>query len=157
MKNLIYIPFVALAAFVIGSWGPSADLRKLRDEAKEERSDRGKRKSARKNSGLGSLAQLVRIPDEPPEPPASTNDTPEEVPFLPPEAQSGSATTNAVASGGLFPRAKGADEDDRRAREAALELMAVRSDVAKAQWKTKLNLSESDWVHEGQVRRAKLG
>ena len=67
---------VTLAAFVIGSWGPSADLRKLRDEAREERSDRGKRKSARKNSSLGSFAQLVRIPDEPSETPASTNAAP---------------------------------------------------------------------------------
>lgn len=138
MKSMIYLPFVALAAFVIGSWGPSADLRQLKDAARDEQSDRGKKRSAKKNSGLGTIAQMVHIPDEPPERPASTNDTPEEVPFSPPEAQSASAVTNAAAC------ANDEDGDKRRARKVALEWIGVRADIAKTQWKTKLNLSESD-------------
>ncbi len=138
------LPFACLLGFIVGNWGPRADLQALRELDKNE-----KRAAAeRKPDGFRTFARMVKIPEAAKHPRrrrqprtevprsviAVTNAPKAEVTAAAPEDPN---TATSVPER-LSP-------DDLRARiEEAQELWATRVEVARAQWKSKLGLSDDD-------------
>ena len=138
------LPLACLAGFLVGNWGPRADLRALQELTKnEKRAD-----AERKPDGLDTFARMAKIPETAKHPRrrrqartdvrrsviAVTNAPKAEV------TADVSGATNAVAAAETPKRRR--TPDDLRARiEEAQEMWATRVDVARAQWKAKLGLS----------------
>ena len=137
------LPFACLLGFLVGSWGPRADLQALRELTKnEKRAD-----AERKPDGLDTFARMAKIPETAKHPRrrrqartdvrrsviAVTNAPKAEVAAAAPEEG-----TNAAAR----PPARRTPDDLRARIEEAQEMWATRVDVARAQWKAKLGLSD---------------
>ena len=145
-KSYYLLPLACLAGFLVGSWGPRADLQALRELTKnEKRAD-----AERKPDGLDTFARMAKIPETAKHPRrrrqartdvrrsviAVTNASKVEV------TADVSGATNAVAAAETQKSKSRRTPDDLRARiEEAQEMWATRVDVARAQWKAKLGLS----------------
>ena len=145
-KCFFLLPLACLVGFLVGNWGPRADLRALQELTKnEKRAD-----AERKPDGLDTFARMAKIPETAKHPRrrrqartdvrrsviAVTNAPKAEV------TADVSGATNAVAAAETQKSKSRRTPDDLRARsEEAQEMWATRVDVARAQWKAKLGLS----------------
>lgn len=139
MKHWYLIPLAAVAGIVAGAWGPRADLEALQELKLEKTA----RREANQKSGFKAIADLARIPDKaksvrprPEKPAAPANG----------EQPKPDAATNVVEKGrhhrGHFPPTQKLLRGDLKARiEDAKELWRTRCELAKTQWKAKLNVS----------------
>lgn len=132
MKHWYAIPLAAILGVVAGSWGPREDMKRLSENAAQEKV--GRRASTA--SGFDAFAHMVNIPDV----------------AKRPAKKRPAAATNAMAratapSGGVsaptnspLPRLS---RKDLRARiEEAEDLWRTRVELARTQWKTKLGLAD---------------
>lgn len=143
-KCFYLLPLACLVGFIVGSWGPRADLRAMKELGKGEKNDVAEQKP----DGFDTFARMAKIPETARHPRrhrqsradarrsaiAVTNAPKAEVVAAAP------AGTNAVARADV-PRTRRAPEDLSARIEEAQELWATRVDVARAQWKAKLALS----------------
>ena len=147
-KSFYLLPLACLAGFIVGTWGPRADLRALRELTRDEK----RADAERTPDGFGTFARMAKIPEaakhprrrRPPRvtarrPVIAVTNAPKAAVAAPAPVAAGAAPegTNAVArvSARRSP-------DDLGARiEEAQELWATRVDLARAQWKSKLGLS----------------
>ena len=148
MKVWHWLPLACLIGFLVGSWGAHDELRAFKEhQAKEEKT------AAAKPDGFNTFARMVKIPEmarrprrprregrtHPASPVAATNavagkETVDRKAARAPE------TSPAVATNAPPRRLS---PDDLRARiEEAQELWRTRVDVARAQWKSKLKLTD---------------
>lgn len=129
MKNWFLIPLAAVVGLVVGVWSSQSDLAALKDakvvrQARAESSEKG---------GFGAITQLVNIPAR----------TRASRPPLPPETNS---VAVAAASGEAGRRRRHAAsrvwraEDLKDRIEEAKDLWRTRSELAKSQWKAKLEV-----------------
>ena len=143
-KCFYLLPLACLVGFVVGSWGPRADLRALKELGKNE-----KRAAAeQKPDGLDTFARMAKIPETARHPRrrrptraearrsviAITNAPKAEVSAAVP------GNTNAVAAAEA-PKKRRMPDDLAARIDEAQEMWATRVDVARAQWKAKLKLS----------------
>ena len=143
-KCFYLLPLACLVGFVVGSWGPRADLRALKELGKNE-----KRAAAeQKPDGLDTFARMAKIPETARHPRrrrptraearrsviAITNAPKAEVSTAVP------GNTNAVAAAEA-PKKRRMPDDLAARIDEAQEMWATRVDVARAQWKAKLKLS----------------
>jgi len=147
-RSIYLLPLACLLGFAVGSWGPRADLRELRARGADE-----KRAAAdKKPDGFGTFAQIAKIPESARHPrrrraPRAAEKRPAiAVTNAPKTAVSESVTepTNAVPekAAAQVREDERPSPDDLRARiDEAQEMWATRVDIARAQWKSKLNLS----------------
>jgi pyruvate/2-oxoglutarate dehydrogenase complex dihydrolipoamide acyltransferase (E2) component len=148
MKNgWIWVPVAGVIGLIVGAWGPREELREREKKAAEEKVKAAE--TSRSGGAFKSFAQMVHIPDEARRPrrrgpkrekPAaaapSTNAAPEAA-----EAPAENANHRENPAVEEAPRASA--PNDLRARiEEAQEMWATRVDVARAQWKAKLGLSD---------------
>lgn len=136
MKNWYLIPLAAVAGLIAGAWGPRADLETL----KEMKSEKTVKAEANAKSGFGAIANLVNVPErarrtriDPVEP--KTN-----------HAESASGPVRPAPDTNRWNRAQRRaawrDRTDLKNRiEEAKELWRTRSELARTQWKAKLNVS----------------
>ena len=143
-KCFYLLPLACLVGFVVGSWGPRADLRALKELDKDEKHSAAEQKP----DGFDTFARMAKIPETARHPRrhrpsrtearrsaiAVTNAPKVEV------AAAAPAETNSVARADV-PRRRRTPEDLSARIEEAQELWATRVDVARAQWKAKLALS----------------
>ena len=155
MKAVYWLPIVALAGIVVGSWSSREELRAYKNLGSV---DDGRRSARRRGAdGFDTFARLVQIPDAASRPRRKA-----------PTKPSGIAATNSVAAA----RQKPADEkpaeessadanpprerrrSDLGARIAeARELWSARVDMARAQWKSRLKLSgEAEAAFDSALR-----
>lgn len=138
MKHWYLIPLAAVAGLIAGAWGPRADLETL----KEMKSEKTVKAESNAKSGFGAIANLVNIPDrarhariEPAGPKTNavaSADGTNRVHFV--------ADTNRLNRAQR--RAAWRDRTDLKNRiEDAKELWRTRSELARTQWKAKLNVS----------------
>ena len=143
-KCFYLLPLACLVGFLVGSWGPRADLRALKELGKNE-----KRTAAeQKPDGLDTFARMAKIPETARHPRrrrptraearrsviAITNAPKAEVSAAVP------GNTNAVAAAEA-PKKRRMPDDLAARIDEAQEMWATRVDVARAQWKAKLKLS----------------
>ena len=136
MKNWYLIPVAAVAGLIAGAWGPRADLEAL----KEMKSEKTVKSEANAKSGFGAIANLVNIPDRA----RHTRIDP-----VGPKTNQVESVTNRVHSAAgtnrwnrAHRRAAWRDRADLKNRiEDAKELWRTRSELARTQWKAKLNVS----------------
>ena len=143
-KCFYLLPLACLAGFLVGTWGPRADLRALKELVENEK----KAAAEQKPDGFETFARMAKIPETARHPRrrrparaearrsaiAVTNAPKEEVSAAAPKA------TNAVARADA-PKPRRTPEDLAARIDEAQELWATRVDMARAQWKAKLNLS----------------
>ena len=143
-KCFYLLPLACLAGFLVGTWGPRADLRALKELVENEK----KAATEQKPDGFETFARMAKIPETARHPRrrrpsraearrsaiAVTNAPKEEVSAAAPKA------TNAVARADA-PKPRRTPEDLAARIDEAQELWATRVDMARAQWKAKLNLS----------------
>lgn len=138
MKHWYLIPLAAIAGLIAGSWGPRADLAKL----KASGSGIGQRAERRDPSGgFGAIADFAHVPQR-----ASRSRV---VQVVKQDSDEESAdTTNAVAtaeteSTNAVARTERVSPEDLRARiDEAAELWRTRVELARTQWKARLELDE---------------
>ena len=142
MKNWFWIPLAAIVGGIVGSWGPREDLRLYKEQVQEEQSNRKVSDAA----GFGAFARLTNIPDVASRrPQARTNAVTRTV-------EKSAASTNAVAEADKPPKPERAHEpplhqrhspEDMRARlEEAADFWNTRVEIARTQWKEKLNITD---------------
>ncbi len=158
MKAYLWLPLACLAGFIVGAWGARDELRAFKERARESKEKRDVRQN-----GFGAFARMVNIPETARHPrraraavrrnsPTAVTNAPAGKPAkaqvpakarsaetkAPPAAHSATAPTNAPAKA-----EKRLSPEDLRARiEEAQDLWRTRVDLARAQWKSKLKLSE---------------
>ena len=147
MKNgWIWVPVAGVIGLMVGAWGPREELREREKKAAEEKIAAAE-ESRTSRGAFKSFAQMVNIPEEARRPRRRGQKRPTKPTAAP--------ATNAVPAAADAPVAN-ADQhesaaveeaprapapNDLRARiEEAQEIWRARSDVARAQWKEKLNL-----------------
>ena len=143
-KWFFLLPVACLVGYIVGAWGPRADLRALQELDKNE-----KRAAAeRKPDGFDTFARMAKIPEaarrrrrtQPSRTSlrrsviAITNTPTAEV-----SATAAEATNDATRA--EAPQKRRTPDDLAVRIEEAQEMWAMRVDVALAQWKTKLKLS----------------
>ena len=141
-KSYYLLPLACLLGFLVGNWGPRADLQALRELDKKE-----KRAAAeRKPDGFRTFARMVKIP-ETAKHPRRRRQPRTEVPRSviavtnAPKAEATAAAPEEPNTSAV-PAQEHRSPDDLRVRiEEARGLWATRVDVARAQWKAKLGLS----------------
>ena len=148
IKVLLWIPLACLAGFIAGSWGSKEELRAHQQSAKEE-----KGRSARKAGGFDTFANMVKIPEMTRRPRKTKR-----------AAGIGEKTSRAAgdvaakppaASPAVPPNAppRRSVEDLGVRIEEAQELWRTRVEVARAQWKENLALSdEAGRVFDGALQ-----
>lgn len=138
MKHWYLIPLAAVAGLIAGAWGPRADLEAL----KEMQTEKAVKSEADAKSGFGAIASLVNIPDrarrariDPAE--SKTNRV------VSVEDANGVRVVAGTNRWNRAPRrAAWRDREDLRNRiEDAKELWRTRCELARTQWKSKLNVS----------------
>ena len=143
-KCFYLLPLACLAGYLVGTWGPRADLRALKELMECEK----KAAAEQKPDGFNTFARMAKIPETARHPQrrrpsrgtarrsaiAVTNAPRVEV------SASASKVTNAVARADV-PKQRRAPEDLAARIDEAQELWATRVDMARAQWKAKLGLS----------------
>ena len=143
-KCFYLLPLACLAGFLVGTWGPRADLRALKELGENER----KTAAEQKPDGFDTFARMAKIPETARHPRrrrpsrAESRRSAIAVTNAPKEEVSAAAreSTNAVARSDT-PKTRRAPEDLAARIDEAQELWATRVDMARAQWKAKLNLS----------------
>lgn len=136
MKNWYLIPLAAVAGLVAGAWGPRADLEALR----EMQSEKAVKVESNAKSGFGAIASLVNIPEQARrvrmEPRSDSTNRVESVT----NRVHFAAGTNGFDHASR--RAVWRDRKDLKNRiEDAKELWRTRSELARTQWKAKLDVS----------------
>ena len=138
MKNWYLIPLAAVAGLIAGAWGPRADLEAL----KEMKSEKAVKAESNAKSGFGAIASLVNIPDrarrariDPAEPKTNRVESADGADGV--RVAEGTNRLNRSQR-----RAAWRDRADLKNRiEDAKELWRTRSELARTQWKAKLNVS----------------
>jgi len=141
MKHWYLIPLAAIAGLIAGSWGPRADLAKLKDLQETEKSERAARP---RSGGFGAIADLANVPsrasrsrmvkaDEP----ARTEEVGETNAV---DVAENETETNDVEIAQT--RERVSPEDLRARIDEASELWRTRAEIAKTQWKSKLDLTD---------------
>ena len=152
MKAYLWLPLACLVGYLIGSWGAQDELRSFRSHARDVK------EKAAKPGGFNAFAQMVKIPesarrsrrlrpDRPKAPLPSiavTNKVAAKAAPVPPPAAK--AKPDVVASTNAVPP-RLSPEDLRARIEEAQELWRTRVDLARAQWKAKLQI-------EGEAEKA---
>lgn len=136
MKHWYLIPLAAVAGLIAGAWGPRADLETL----KEMKSEKTVKAESNAKSGFGAIANLVNIPDRA----RHTRISPR-----PDSTNRVESVTNGIQSvsgtngwNRAHRRSTWRDRADLKNRiEDAKELWRTRSELARTQWKAKLNVS----------------
>ena len=138
MKNWYLIPLAAVAGIIAGAWGPRADLEAL----KEMRSEKAVKSEANAKSGFGAIANLVNIPDR------ARKSRVESVPAQTNREEFAEAADRVHVAADTNRwnrtqrRAVWRDRADLKNRiEDAKELWRTRCELARTQWKAKLNVS----------------
>lgn len=137
MKHWYLIPLAALAGLVAGAWGPNADLAAL----KEMKTEKAARSEANARSGFGAIASLVNLPDRARHvrmEPSATNRTDSADATNRVET---AAETNGVARHRRHHGMWRNRADLKNRIEDAKELWRTRSELARTQWKAKLEVS----------------
>ncbi len=154
MKGWFLVPLAAIVGLVAGSWGPRADLRRVR-EAQREESVKGK---VAATTGFDAFAKLTNIPDVAKRKP-TTNAVPRAVSAAAGKSKSSLGEAGLGDAAGETHRGTeelgdAADETQRGAErtvlredlgarlEQAAELWNTRVALAKAQWKEKLSIAD---------------
>ena len=147
-KIFLWIPLACLAGFIAGSWGSKEELHAYRQSVKEEHG-----RSARKAGGFGTFADMVRIPEMTRRPRKTKRPADVRKPNLraAEKAATNSPAASPVAASPKAPVRRSVEDLGVRIEEAQ-ELWRTRVEVARAQWKEKLGLSEES----GQVFDAAL-
>jgi hypothetical protein len=138
---LVLLPFVCLAGYIVGAWGAKDELAAYKRSMSAE-----KKNFAGKMSGFDTFAGMVKIPEVTRRPRRAK---PEKVLA---EDVSGKNAAGAASAQGAAPSADGASARSPAARrrpvedlgariEEAEELWRTRVEIARSQWKKKLNLS----------------
>ena len=138
MKHWYLIPLAALAGLVAGAWGPRADL----ETYKAMQSERTVKAESNAKSGFGAIANLVNIPDRARN--ARMEPTGPKTNFV--ASVDGTNRVHFAADTNRWNRAQRRaawrDRTDLKNRiEDAKELWRTRSELARTQWKAKLNVS----------------
>lgn len=140
----LWLPLACLVGFVVGAWGAKEELRAYQESVKEERS-----RSAKKAGGFDTFANLVKIPEMTRRPRKAKrtegrrkNAQPvdETVALAREQGSSAPVATNVPAAVRKAPPRRSVEDLGVRIEEAQ-ELWRTRVDVARAQWKERLNLS----------------
>lgn len=136
MKHWYLIPLAAVAGLIAGAWGPRADLETL----KEMKSEKTVKAESNAKSGFGAIANLVNIPDRARHTRISPlSDSTNRVESVTNGVQSVSGTNGWNRA---HRRSTWRDRADLKNRiEDAKELWRTRSELARTQWKAKLNVS----------------
>jgi len=138
MRHWYLIPLAAVAGLVAGSWGPRADLEQLTELQETEKEQRA---AHHRSGGFGAIADFANVPSrasrprrvkvaEPAAAPAETNAVEESETIV-------SNETRQVET-----RKRVSPEDLRARIDEAAELWRTRAEIAKTQWKAKLDLTD---------------
>ena len=128
MKNaIILIPLAFVVGGIVGYWGPSDDLQRLKNAPKVEA------KKA-KSDGFGAFASLVNIPDAAKRP-RRPRKAPEKGASDVTVIQADEAETNAVRAAEL--------ERPHHPRRLAPEDLAARIDEARELWQTRVEMARA--------------
>lgn len=147
MNRCIYLlPMAALLGYVVGSWGSSEELRAMKELSGAEK----KASAQKRHDGFDAFTHLAKIPETARRPrknapPRAAVKRPViAVTNAPKKKEAPNTDATAVEKEAeVAPReAQNFSPDDLRARIAeAQDMWALRVDMARKQWKTKLNLS----------------
>lgn len=141
-RFILWLPLAFVAGGIVGAWGPSEELRALRERPARKRVEQGK------DAGFGAFARMVNIPDvakrrrparaAAANVSAATNASVQTA--AAPAAEGRPAATNASAAKAARP-VRRMDPEDLRARiDEAAELWRTRSDLVRASAVKKLGL-----------------
>ena len=137
-KCFYLLPLACLAGFLVGTWGPRADLRALKELVENEK----KAAAEQKPDGFETFARMAKIPETARHPRRKRPSRAEARRSAIAVTNTPRAEVSAAASEVPNAGARAAAPEDLAARiDEAQELWATRVDMARAQWKAKLNLS----------------
>ena len=153
MKYLVWLPVACLLGLLIGSWGPKEEIRSL----KRQMSEADQKPKVSMAGGFGSFANMVNIPEmasgrrhgrKNAERPGATNEFAEAEGTRTNEAAAVShtfGTTNASITVKAEPDNDRMSPQDLRARiDEAKELWKTRVNIARANWVSRLKLTEQE-------------
>ena len=131
MKNWIWLPLMALAGLLVGSWGSREDLRLYKEREAAEQISR----KASRDAGFNTFTRLANIPDV-----AQRRPRPVRTNVV--AATEG--TTNAVRPSVNIPtdRPRLSPEDLRARIDEAAELWRTRVELASVRWKERLGATD---------------
>ena len=144
MKAWFWLPLACLIGFMVGAWGARDELRAFKERAKEQKA------AAAKPDGFNTFARMVKIPESarrprregrerPVSPIAVTNTAVAKSPAAP---KTGRDPAASPAMAKDTPPRRLSPEDLRARIEEAQDLWRTRVDVARAQWKSRLKLTD---------------
>ena len=149
MKYGFLLPLAIIVGFLVGAWGPRAELRAREQQAAEEKE---KAKSASPDA-FSSFARLVHIPDEArrshrkgkskAKPLFAVTNKVAQAEVTIQSTESTNEETSVQAEMDEPKRPHFRPEDLRARIEEAQEIWRARVEVARAQWKEKLKLDEA--------------
>lgn len=134
----VWLPLVALTAFVLGGMGAREELAAYKKSAQASR-----KQSAARMNGFDTFAGLVKIPETTRRPRKVTDKKrKEKSPSASGEASSGQQAARPAADAAAPVSAPRRSVEDLSVRiEEAQELWRARVEMARGQWKEKLRLS----------------
>lgn len=144
-RTFYLLPLACLLGFAVGHWGPSADMRAMKEHAGKEK----KVAEERQRGGFDAFAHLAKIPETASRsrrgrPRRAAAKRPAIAVTNAPKETASASDPSASASENRPQRDewRKMSPDDLRARIAeAQDLWATRVDIARAQWKSRLQIT----------------